>query len=192
MFKTSLYNNKKEFNLKQLFLSHNWGKDNLNRDNHYRVKIIGNILKKNGYTIWLDEFEIKSGNIDHSMLYGINNCECVLVFITDKYMNKINNGCENKLFRTDNCYKEFNYSNIIKKTIIPILMEPIPELLEKKGLYNFYLGNQLYIDFSNDFNYNKSIKKLIKSLKNNNIYPKNIDNKFNILSKKKNVSTIYI
>ena len=161
---------------KQLFLSHNWGTDNLNRNNHKRVKIISNYLKKNGYTVWLDEEQIIGGNIDSSMMDGINNSECVIIFVTEKYIDKINNGCNSMEYRTDNCYKEFNYANITKKKLIPILMEPIPKLLEKKGLFNFYLGNHLYIDFSKDLNkkfLEKNMKRMVRSLRSNNIFPDN-------------------
>jgi hypothetical protein len=47
-------------NLKnQLFFSHSWKNDNLGRNNHFRVYKIAKILQNLGYSIWIDEDNIK-------------------------------------------------------------------------------------------------------------------------------------
>ena len=38
-----------------VFLSHNWGKDESGRDNHQRVSLINKELKECGYETWFDE-----------------------------------------------------------------------------------------------------------------------------------------
>ena len=108
------------------------------------------------------------------MIRGINNCECFIVCVTEKYLEKINQAANNIRIR-DNCYKEFNYANSINKAIIPILLEPNKKLINSYGLLNFYLANNLFIDFSFDFsnktNLNKSLRKLSRALKKIGIEP---------------------
>ena len=58
---------------KQIFISHAWGNDELNRDNHKRCIKLSELLEKNGYTTWIDNNEM-FGNIDSAIMKGINNC----------------------------------------------------------------------------------------------------------------------
>ena len=108
------------------------------------------------------------------MAEGIDNCDCFIVCLTKNYINKINEASKNMLIR-DNCYKEFNYANSINKAIIPILLEPNKKLINSYGLLNFYLANNLFIDFSFDFsnktNLNKSLRKLSRALKKIGVEP---------------------
>ena len=106
---------------KQIFLSHNWGKDVLLRDNHNRVKIVKDILNKFGWLTWFDEDDM-GWNIDGSMLSGIKSCDVALVFITTRYLRKIEENCINPNNR-DNCAKEWNLINMKHKPIIPIALE---------------------------------------------------------------------
>ena len=76
---------------------------------------IASALSYIGWKCWLDEYEIY-GNIDACMANGIENCNCVLVFITESYCNKINEAARNPNIR-DNCYKEWNYANNRNKLI---------------------------------------------------------------------------
>ena len=80
------------------------------------------------------------------MAQGIENCECVLVFITESYCNKINEGAENPFIR-DNCSKEWTYANNRNKLMIPIINEPY--LLNTScwpdGVINLYFGSTFYI-----------------------------------------------
>jgi repressor of nif and glnA expression len=36
------------------FLTHDWGRDELGRDNHARVSFVNGELKKRGYSTWFD------------------------------------------------------------------------------------------------------------------------------------------
>ena len=72
-----------------VFLSHNWGKDESGRDNHHRVSLINKELKALGYKTWLDEEKI-AGNIAEKMSLGIEQTKGVIVFITWKYHEKVN------------------------------------------------------------------------------------------------------
>ena len=37
-----------------VFLTHDWGKDELGRGNHERVAVVNTALKELGYTTWFD------------------------------------------------------------------------------------------------------------------------------------------
>jgi hypothetical protein len=153
--------------MKDIFISHAWGKDELDRDNHERCKLIAEKLIINGYTVWIDSNEMY-GNIDSSIMKGINNCKIVLVCLTRKYCDKINNCAVNQL-TNDNCYKEWNYSLFKQKIIIPVLMEPsmINHFLENEGIIQMYLNSLMFVDFTK--NLNDDFDMLCKYLKRNNI-----------------------
>ena len=154
--------------MKDIFISHAWGKDELDRDNHKRCKLIAQKLIEHGYTVWIDSNEIY-GNIDFSIMKGINNCKIVLVCLTKRYCDKINSCAINQL-SNDNCYKEWNYSLFRQKIIIPILMEPsmINIFLNGEGIIQIYLNSLMFIDFTanleDDFNI------LCKYLRKNNLF----------------------
>ena len=153
--------------MKDIFISHAWGKDELDRDNHERCKLIAEKLIINGYTVWVDSNEMY-GNIDSSIMKGINNCKIVLVCLTRKYCDKINNCAVNQL-TNDNCYKEWNYSLFKQKIIIPVLMEPamINNFLHNEGIIQMYLNSLMFVDFTKNLNDDFDI--LCKNLKRNNI-----------------------
>ena len=107
---------------KQLFLSHNWGKNILGEDNHEKVKTINNMLTNLfGWSTWFDEIDM-GWNLDGSMYKGICECDIALVFLTQKYITKIENNCLDFTNR-DNCAKEWNLINMKQKPIIPIALE---------------------------------------------------------------------
>lgn len=170
---------------KQLFMSHTWRYDDKNRDTHYRTQLISDSLRKMGYTTWYDEDEIINGNIDFSMMNGIDECECFITCLTNKYIQKINYASKNFNVR-DNCYKEFNYANLRQKRIIPLVLEELVD--DSFGVVDLYIGNQLKIDFSFDnYNsdmYNISLKKLDLALRHFNIKPKIEKIQRNILTEK--------
>ena len=155
---------------KEIFLSHAWGKDSLNRDNHIRCKELAKKLIDSGYKVWFDSNDLY-GNIDSSIIKGINNSKIVLICLTNSYCNKINNAvhmqCPN-----DNCFKEWNYSLFKKKTIIPILMEPTMKetFLNGDGVIQLYLNSTMFIDMTDNFIDDFDIFK--KTLRRFNVYNK--------------------
>lgn len=153
--------------MKDIFISHAWGKDELDRDNHERCKILANKLINNGYSVWIDSNDLY-GNIDSSIMKGINNCKIVLVCLIKRYCDKINTCAINQL-SNDNCYKEWNYSLFRQKIIIPVLMEPnmINIFLNGQGIIQMYLNSLMFIDFTNNFDNDFNI--LCKNLRINNV-----------------------
>lgn len=154
--------------IKDIFISHAWGFDELNRDNHKRCLEIYNKLTENKFNVWFDDIDMKT-NIDLSIINGIDNAKIILVCLTKKYCDKINFSVYNNMPQ-DNCYKEWNYSIFRQKYIIPIIMEQQMKdiYVKEKGIIQMYLNNMLYIDATS--NIETAIQEIIKQLKEYNIY----------------------
>ena len=70
------------------FLTHDWGKDELGRDNHQRVVDIARRLTAAGLRVWLDQ-DYMVGDVVAQMIDGINKSDCVVVFVTRRYHDKV-------------------------------------------------------------------------------------------------------
>ena len=129
-----------------VFLSHNWGKDALGRDNHARVARLHAKLQLSGVVSWFDENEMQ-GDIMRDMTSGIDQSAVVVVFVTSNYMNKVAGTAR------DNCQKEFVYTELTKGSarILPVVMEPeMRDQRQWRGLLAMVLGNSLYVDASGE------------------------------------------
>ena len=69
------------------FLTHDWGTDEHNRDNHERVVRVSNALRALGLVVWLDETEM-DGNVNQKMAEGVRESAFVVFFITKRYLLK--------------------------------------------------------------------------------------------------------
>ena len=130
-----------------VFLSHNWGKDESGRNNHQRVSVINKELKKIGYQTWFDE-EKMTGSIVPTMSQGIDESNGVIIFITKRYLEKVNGSK-----RDDNCKLEFDYASRRKTSskMVPVLMEKsVGEPKNWTSSVGMILGGELYIDMSGD------------------------------------------
>lgn len=158
---------------KDIFISHAWGNDSDGRDNHKRCHELFNTLKKKGYSVWFDKYDI-SGNIDSCIMNGINNSKVVLLCLTEKYFNKINNAVHGQILN-DNCYKEWNYSLFKQKKIIPLVMDSNTSniYLNTDGVVQMYLNSCLFINMSE--NIDDEITLLYQTLRKYEVF--NIDEK---------------
>ena len=141
----------------KVFLSHNWGK---NKKNHERVKELNKQLKgSNLVETWFDETDMK-GHIVQDMCRGIDECDCIIVFITREYINKCNSS------ENDNCKLELDYSFERKgcKKIIPLVMEEdCLDTTTWNGPIGAYLNKRIYLPFlEGDFSF---LEKLIQEIK---------------------------
>lgn len=95
--------------------------------------------------LWLDE-ERMTGNIVRQMCRGINQSKLVIVFITQKYIEKVDGRGEKE--DNDNCLLEFSYAANRKggkKKLIAVVVEDIcSDSSEWDGPIGMYLGNDLY------------------------------------------------
>ena len=146
----------------EAFLSHDWGKDELGRNNHDRVKRIFQALKQRGLSLWFDEVYME-GDIDEAMCKGIEESKLVIIFITKRYMQKVagdNAG--------DNCKKEFNYAKQARGSdrMLCVIMEPqCRDTNTWLGQVKMYMGSRLYLDFSQDTNFDTNIETLKSTIR---------------------------
>ena len=69
-----------------VFLSHDWGNDELDRNNHERVASVNKQLKGAGVQTWFDGDQMRD-NINKAMADGIAGSRVILVFVTANFIN---------------------------------------------------------------------------------------------------------
>lgn len=127
-----------------VFLTHDWGEDG---KNHREVSRVNAELQKRGLVTWFDE-ERMEGNIPHKMVEGIENTKVVVVFITDRYRNKVNTQGKKGV---DNCRYEFRYAVQERGPdyMVPVVMEEkMKDTTEWKGELGGALSTYKYIDMT--------------------------------------------
>ena len=87
-------------------------------ENHDKVSKINTALKDRSLKTWFDEDRMEAESIDDQMISGIDNAEVILVFITERYIEKVGGSNQG-----DNCKKEFNYAQLHQKKMIAVVME---------------------------------------------------------------------
>eukprot|EP01033_Poteriospumella_lacustris_P017539 gene17539-12547_t len=130
-----------------VFLTHNWTPDELQRNSHRRVLHINSVLKHMGLITWFDE-EGMHGTIVEQMSAGIQESQTVAVFVTRTYIDKVGSHRAQ-----ENCKLEFNCAHRNKGAdlMIPVLMEAsLRNSLQWEGAVGFVLGGHLYVDMSDD------------------------------------------
>lgn len=134
-----------------LFLSHDWGVDALVRDTHSRVVFLSQALQRHGCAVWLDNERLCAGDIDHGMAQGIADADIVLICLTRRYIEKVEDHCSD-IRRRDNCGKEWNCASALGKQRLALVMEPT--LLHTpnwgEGVVRMHLGTCFYVDATCD------------------------------------------
>ena len=92
-----------------VFLTHDWGTDELGRNNHMRVAKVCHALKTAGYSPWFDEEQMR-GDVNKAMSDAIINSSCIIVFITERYAEKASGYGPNGA--NDNCKYEFDAARL--------------------------------------------------------------------------------
>jgi hypothetical protein len=138
--------------MSDVFLSHDWGAlldgTEKKHQNHERVKVVNRILRDFQIVTWFDEEQL-NGNIRDMIPHGLENSQCMIVFITRNYHEKVNS-----MNPKDNCYYELNFGAhvLTNKRMIPVVMEE--EMKDQKswrGRLAAELGQNLYIDLVDAF-----------------------------------------
>jgi len=132
------------------FLTHDWGTDELGRDNHERVGRVAYALQDAGLAVWYDEDKL-AGDVNAQMATGIEESATIAVFVTQRYVTKVTG--RGPSGSNDNCKYEFDYALLRKGVdrLIPVVMEPrCRSTSEWKGAVGGKLGPKLYIDLSDD------------------------------------------
>lgn len=142
-----------------VFLTHDWG--GADQANHKNVSKINKVLKEMGLRTWFDE-EQMTGNIKKQMVQGIDNSNCVVVFITKRYVQKV---CSENA--GDNCQLEFNYASLQKtanKMVAVVMEEPMRNTKIWGGEVGMVLGGNLYVDMCGDLDDETYIRSQCKEL----------------------------
>ena len=155
-----------------VFLSHNWGKDDSGRDNHHRVYLVSKALKEAGYRTWFNEQRIPVDTVKE-VSKRLEQTRGVIIFITKTYYEKVNG--ENTM---ETCKLEFNYAVKTKtrSKIVPVVMEQCMRDSNRwTGTVGIHLSGALYIDMSGnleDRNYiSRQMEHLKYELQNKGIQP---------------------
>ena len=154
------------------FLTHNWRKDSKGRDNHERVAVVNDRLNRRGYTTWFDAKKM-TGQIRERMAEGVDNTDCVIVFVTAQYMRKLNTRD-----LADNCY--FEYHRAVQQrtpeNMLCVIMEE--EMMDQRkwvGPLKEDLCNTLFVTMHKDFNDEKYLKQqmdeLVDQLRLKSVFP---------------------
>ncbi|RYH14454.1 toll/interleukin-1 receptor domain-containing protein [archaeon] len=139
-----------------VFLTHDWGKE-LGMDNHERVARVNEAMKKRGLKTWFDS-EKMEGNVKKKMISGIENAFCIVAFITQRYMEKVDSDNAE-----DNCQLEFNYASRRKtaRKMVPVVMEArMRSTADWIGEVGMVLGGSLYVDLSTDDSFDARMDEL--------------------------------
>lgn len=146
----------------ECFLTHDWGTKEDGHANHKRVGEVYRALKAVGFNNWFDDVAM-SGDITSAMRKGIDGSKCAIIFITKRYLEKIN-----KEDTSDNCFQEFKYIFLQKKPFVLVLMDgSVRQADINKGYAAMKIGDVLYIDMSKNLN----IDALVVELKKKGIQP---------------------
>ena len=144
------------------FLTHDWGTKSDGHANHKRVAEVHRLLTEKGYDCWFDAEAMKD-NINLAIRAGIDDSECAIIFITQRYLDKINS--ENP---SDNCFKEFRYIFLRKKQYILVLMDGnVCPANINVGYTGFTIGDDLYINMTK----NLDADVLVEELKRKGVQP---------------------
>ena len=118
-----------------------------------------------------DERYIKE-DIKSRMLEGINGTKAIIVFVTTRYMLKVNGDD-----RTDNCQLEFKHSFNSKKPMICVTMDPsMSDPANWTGMLEFLVGGSLFVSMHEDFDedyFSKVMGNLLEQLNRMGITPTN-------------------
>lgn len=133
----------------QLFFSHTWKTDTLGRNNHMRVTNFARELRERyGWSVWIDEEQLRKGNIDAIMADGVDACDVFVACITKEYCTKVHAGLTANLTNNDNCAKEWNCAIAGQKIMIPLVLEPLQRW--PHGVVTLHLGRCMYVDACSD------------------------------------------
>lgn len=151
-----------------LFISHDWGVDELNRNNHDRVSKINALLQTSGCKTWFDDEQMR-GSINSRMAKGISESATFAVFLTNNYIKKAS-GLGSK-GEDDSCFFEFDLAALERgrTNMIAIVLEPSCRDTSKwaAGVVKGKLGTKLYIDLSaneDDDSFSEGITKLLREI----------------------------
>lgn len=122
----------------KVFASHDWGLDGAN---HRKVAQVVEELNRRGLDVWFDETHMR-GNLLDSICSGIDSSDVVLIFVTRRYLSKVESGDDR-----DNVRREFMYASARPDRMIPVRFDAeLPTVWS--GPVALLLGSHLYVDLT--------------------------------------------
>ncbi|KAJ8340432.1 hypothetical protein SKAU_G00350650 [Synaphobranchus kaupii] len=106
-------------------------------------------LQNAGIKVWMD-VEQMAGSTLQAMAEAVEKAYIVIICLSPKYKD------------SPNCRTEAEYTFQLRKEIIPLMME---QNYKPDGWLGALLGAKLWTDFSENCNFDESIKQLIKEIK---------------------------
>jgi len=147
-------------NITDCFLTHDWGE---NGTNHRRVSVINQALKKKGMRTWFDE-ELMKDDTRKQMREGIDNCGCVVVFVTPTYMEKVaGKGPQKEL---DNCLFAFTHAANTKGSVKMVAVVT-DSTCKDTSLWYGEVGNNMKGLLSVDYTQDDGVEKVAEDITKN-------------------------
>jgi len=123
-----------------VMISYQWGSQVV-------VKRIARALEDAGHKIWIDIQDMKGSTME-AMANAVEQASVVLLCITRKYKE------------SPNCRSEAEYTSALKKSFIPLILEPD---YQPDGWLGFMLGTKLYYKFEEN-NFDSKMKDLFREV----------------------------
>ncbi|KAG9352214.1 hypothetical protein JZ751_020627, partial [Albula glossodonta] len=118
-------------------------------DNQKTMLEVNKNLQNAGIKVWMD-VEQMAGSTLQAMAEAVEKANIVIICVSPKYKD------------SPNCRTEAEYTFQLRKEMIPLMME---QNYKADGWLGALLGTKLWIDFSENCNFEESISQLIKEIK---------------------------
>jgi CRP-like cAMP-binding protein len=93
-----------------VFISHAWDKDELDRSVHKRAQVLAEQLSKRGIKPWIDGDQMSPGDINVQMTRGVDDSSVMLVLVTRAYIDKV--AGRGKKGADESCKQEFDCARL--------------------------------------------------------------------------------
>ena len=110
---------------------------------------IRDFLKSKNFDVWIDTANINGSSCD-SMAEAVENAQCVLICVTEKYRQSYA------------CQSEVKYAYQLKKDIIPCIMEKGYHAVT--GWLGFIISDKIFVDFTK-YELDDCFNRLLKQIK---------------------------
>ena len=121
----------------QTMISYQW-------DSQADAVRIKEALEEQGYKVWMD-IEQMSGNIYEKMSEAVETSDLIIVCMSGKYEV------------SENCNRELQYAQDLRKKIIPVKIE---REYKPRGPLRLIVSGALYVDFSDPVQFDEKMKEL--------------------------------
>ena len=130
----------------QLFVSHAWSENG-----HAGATKLVRALRSNGWTVWFDDEQMHLDHIDWCMANGIQECQAVIVCLSEAYARKVDEGARRPA-SNDACLREFRYAANLERPMVPVAMNASMRNPNEwtPGVVRMHLGSALCVDGTRD------------------------------------------